>query len=218
MRTLMIGISGVVAVAAPAVASPTLQLDVNSIAIQVRDSGGANSGFGGLSHTGSINFSMDASTLLNGVFVQSVVNGPFNNAGFSGSLSNVTGQINLVNGQVTGGSIGVYVNGNTDSYTCSIVPNSGSVATYVGGGFKVEGLTFQGAFSDSLFGNVDVSQWFGASLPGSFLEFNFDPNASGAGFADMDMFVDVVPLPPAAWAGMATLAGIMGMSYIRRKR
>jgi hypothetical protein len=206
------------ALAGAAVATPTLQLDLNAIRIQVQNGAGANSAFGGLSHTGSVNFSFQASTtVLNGVFIQSVVNGPFNNANFSGSLSNFTGAINLVNGQVTGGHLGVFVNAGSDSYVCDIVPHSGAVSNYVGGGFKIEGLSFHGAFSDSLFGNVNVAPWASGNLPGSFLQFNFDPNASGAGFADMDMFVDVAPLPPAAWAGLGTLAGLLAFRVVRRR-
>ncbi len=212
-------IVGVLAVAGSALATPTLQLDVNSIRLQVENGQGANSGFGGLTHTGSLNFSFQVNTtILNGVFIQTVSAGPFVNANFSGSLTNFTGVINLVNGQVTGGHMGVVVNGGGDSYSCDVVPNVGQVSTYVGGGFKIEGLTFHGAFSDSQFGNVDVSPWSGNNLPGSFLQFNFDPNASGAGFADMDMFVDsIAPLPPAAWAGLSTLVGLVAVRVVRRR-
>lgn len=218
IRTVsMIGIG---LLAASASAAPVLQLDVNTIRIQTQNAAGQNTAFGGLSHTGSVNFSMGANTILNGVFIQAVQGGGFSNANFVGSLSNFVGTINLNNGQVTGGSLAVHINGNTDSYTCQIVPNVGAVSTFVGGGFKVEGLTFQGAFSDPLFGNVNVAAWAGANLLGSFLQFNFDPNASGGGFADMDIFVDssVIPLPPAAWMGLATLAGIAGVGYLRRRR
>ncbi len=33
-----------------------------------------------------------------------------------------------------------------------------------------------------------------------------------------DNLVTVIPLPPAAWAGLATLAGVAGVGYIRRRR
>jgi hypothetical protein len=217
MKTIA-AITAVLGLAATVVADPTLQIDVNAIKIQIRDGQGQNSAFGGLSHTGSINFSLDPATVLAGIGIRTTPNGPFSNANFSGTISNFTGVINLNNGQVTGGNLGVFVNAGTDSYTCSIVPGIGAVSTYVGGGFKVEGLTFQGLFSDNTFGNVDVTPWAGGNLPGSFLEFNFDPNASGGGFSDMDIFVDVVPLPPAAWAGLGTLAGVMAVGYVRRRK
>jgi hypothetical protein len=220
MKLAHLAVAAVVSAAGVASATPTLQLDVNTIHIQCQNGQGQNSAFGGLSHTGSVNFSFQANTtVLNGVFLQTVVNGPFQNQNFNGSLSNFTGQITLSNGLVTGGHLGVFVNAGSDSYQCDVVPNVGHVSTYVGGGFKIEGLTFHGAFSDSQFGNVNVSAFTGTNLPGSFLQFNFDPNASGAGFADMDMFVDsVVPLPPAAWAGLGTLAGLMAIQAVRRRR
>ena len=67
------------------------------------------------------------------------------------------------------------------------------------------------------------------SDPGSLFEVEslghepqerLDPNASGAGFADMDIFVDAqaIPLPPAAWAGLTTMAGLMAFAAIRRRR
>jgi hypothetical protein len=128
----------------------------------------------------------------------------------------------MSNGQVTGGTISLQINGN-DAYSAQIVSNVGAVSTYVGGGYKIEGLTFDGMFTDSTFGNVDVSPWFNqqlAGLMGSFLQFNFSPNADGFSYADMDIFVnaEVVPLPPAAWTGLATISGLMTAGYIRRRR
>lgn len=40
-------------------------------------------------------------------------------------------------------------------------------------------------------------------------------NASGTNAQDL---LTIVPLPPAAYAGMGTLAGVIGMGYIRRRR
>lgn len=213
----------VVGSAGAASAESVLHLDVNSIRVQVQNGSGANSAFGGLSHTGSINFSFQAgATEL--LAVQTQINGgaPVNQ-NFSGSLTNFTGTVNLVNGQVTGGNLAATVNGD-DSYSASITPNVGSVSNFVGGGFKVEGLTFNGMFTDATFGNVDISPWFNSQsiggLLGSFLQFNFNPDSSGAAFTDMDIFVNaqVIPLPPAAWTGVATLAGLMVAGYVRRRR
>ena len=129
--------------------------------------------------------------------------------------------MNLVNGHVTGGNFTVAAG--SDTYSADVVPDVGAVSNYVGGGFKLEGLTFNGHFSDSMFGNIDVSRWTNFQnqlngLIGSFLQFNWQPNASGFSFADMDIFVDVVPLPPAAWTGLATMVGIGLTGYIRRRR
>lgn len=199
-----------------------LQLDVNGFSIQAVNSVGAPVAFGGLSHTGAINFSYSAgNTTLAGVYAQAVTNGPFINQGFSGSLSNFTGSVNLVNGQITGGSVAVIINGGTDTYSTVIQGGSGAVSNYIGGGFKIEGLTSGGQFTDAAFGNVNVTPWFANQanngLAGSFLQFNFDPNAQGTGFSDMDLFVEVVPLPPALMTGMATMAGAVVIRRIRRR-
>lgn len=219
-RSIGLGAAAVLAASGVAAALPTLQFDVNSFNAQAFNSSNNPSPFGGLNHTGSVRFTLGSGT-LNGIFIRTVPNGPFNNAGFSGfTMNSFTGQVNLNNGQVTGGSITLTLN-NGDNFTTQITPGSGTVSTFVGGGFKIEGLTRQGAFNDSIFGNVDVSPWFNTQgfggLPGSFLQFNFNPNANGQASSDMDLFVDIVPLPPAAWAGMATLAGAMVVRRLRRR-
>ena len=225
MRVVHVTVVGLVALTgAVASATPTLQFDVNAFGAQARNSGGTNSPFGGLNHTGSVAFSLGAG-VLNGIFIQSNAGQPFHDAGFAGfTMTGFSGQVNLVNGHVTGGSYTMTIN-NGDTFTCNIVANSGAVSLFVGGGFKIEALTSGGMFHDAQFGNVDVSPWFNAQnpngLPGSFLQFNFDPNAAGSASSDMDWFVDVptlVPLPSAAWAGLCTLAGAMVARRIRRGR
>jgi hypothetical protein len=223
-RVICASAVAVLAGAGSASAQMVLHMDVNSIRVQVRDGAGTASAFGGLSHTGSINFSFDMGvTSLVAVQTQNGSETPVNQ-NFTGSLSNFTGVINLVNGQVTGGNLSVNVDSN-DTYTADVTPNAGAVSTFVGGGFKVEGLTFNGMFTDSMFGNVNIAQWFSSQgqnggLLGSFLQFNFSPNQTGASHSDMDIFVNaqVIPLPPAAMTGIATLAGIMVAGYIRRRR
>jgi len=216
---------GLVAFAGVASASPVLQFDVNSFGTQARNAAGANSPFGGLNHTGSVAFSM-GNGVLNGIFIQNNVGDPFHNANLSSSftMTGFTGQVNLVNGMVTGGSITITIN-NGDHYNCDIASGSGGVSTYVGGGWKIEALTNHGFFGDNTFGNVSVSPWFNSQsvngLPGHFLQFNFNPNASGQASSDIDWFVDVpslVPLPPAVWAGLSTLAGVVVVRRIRRGR
>ncbi len=224
MKKIALGVSAaVLAAGSVASATPVLQMDLNSFATQATNGGGANSAFGGLTHTGAVKFSIGAG-VLNGIFIQNVANGPFTNANFAGfTLTNFTGQVNLNNGQVTGGNLTVTIS-NNDTYTANITPGSGAVSNYVGGGFKIEALTGAGFFNDNQFGNVNVSPWFNAQglngLIGSFLQFNFAPNAAGAASSDRDLFVDVpqlVPLPPAAWAGLATLGGAMIVRRIRRR-
>ena len=218
----LVALLSVLGAAGAACATPVLQFDVNQFAVQSFNSAGAAVAFGGMSHTGSLQFS-NGQGILNGIFVQTTPNGNFVNAGFSGfNLTTFDGQINLVNGMVTGGNIVLRIN-NGDQFTCNITPNSGSVTNFVGGGFKIEGLSHNGLFNDATFGNVNVSPWFGsqgaAGLLGSFLQFNFNPNAQGVANSDMDYFVDAstVPLPLAAWTGFATIAGALAVGRLRRR-
>ena len=221
MKTIIAAV--IACTGAAASATPVLQFDVNQFGAQARNGAGASTPFGGVTHTGSVAFSFSAGvTVVHCIFFHFPLRGPLQNPQFSGfSLTSFSGQVDLVNGQVTGGSVSLGIN-NGDSYTCNITPNSGAVSTFVGGGFKIEALTRNGFFNDGQFGNVNVSPWFGAQspngLPGSFLQFNFNPNAQGAATSDMDLFVDVAPLPPAAWAGLATLAGAMVVRRVRRGR
>jgi hypothetical protein len=100
--------------------------------------------------------------------------------------------VNLLNGNVTGGNFLVDINGGPsaggDRYSAS-VGTGGSVTTFVGGGFKLEGLTLTGSFSDASWGTVPIADFTGSALQGSFLTFRIQPNANGAGFADTDAWV-----------------------------
>lgn len=208
-KALALGV--LLAAAGAACATPTLQFDINAFHAQALNGAGQATPFGGTTHTGSLQFSLGAGQLV-GISTQTVANGPFQSAGFSGySMTSFSGHVDLSNGQVTGGALLITLD-NADTYTCQIRPGVGGVSNYVGGGFKIEGLTWGGAFSDAQFGNVDVSPWFnsqaGAGLTGSFLEFNFLPNSDGAASSDMDLFVEAVPLPPSVWGGMAMLGGL----------
>jgi hypothetical protein len=132
-------------------------------------------------------------------------------------VSSFNGEIVLNQGKVTGGSLTLTLN-NGDSYTCQLSNLAGQVSKFVGGGYKIEGLTKGGFFNDAQFGNVAVQQWFAAQgasgLWGSFLQFQFNPNAKGASTADLDWFVDIVPLP----APVATAIGILGIMSVGRAR
>lgn len=223
MKTLIgAAVATVLAAGTAASADMVLHMDINNIRSQSTNASGANAPFGGLSHTGAVNFSFQSSiTQLAGMDIQTD-NAPPVDQHMSGVLTNFTGSIQLSNGMVTGGSINVTAGG--DSYTAQITPNVGAVSPFVGGGFKIEGLTFNGQFSGGSFAGVDVTPWFNSQtlggLLGSFLQFNFRPDNDGFAYSDIDLFVNaqVVPLPPAGWAGLATLAGVMVGGYIRRRR
>ena len=222
MNKLLCAAAGAVLAAGSAsLAAPIFHFDINGITVQAQ-ANGSNSSFGGLSHTGSLVFGFTSGTShIEGIDIQDTIGGAPQHQNFTGSLTNFTGTVNLVNGHVTGGNFTVAAG--SDTYSADVAPDVGAVSNYVGGGFKLEGLTFNGHFSDSMFGNIDVSRWTNFQnqlngLIGSFLQFNWQPNASGFSFADMDIFVDVVPLPPAAWTGLATMVGIGLTGYIRRRR
>lgn len=220
MRSLM-SVAAVLTAAGTAAAHPVLQFDVNSFRAQSMNSSGVPAAFGGVSHTGSVAFSAGQGALA-GVFIQTAPAGPFNNAGLSSSFSmtGFTGEVELVNGMVTGGNLALALN-NGDTYTAQI-SGVGSVSTFVGGGFTIQALTHGGLFSDAMFGNVNIAEWFNSQgvngLLGSLLQFNFRPDAQGLASSDMDIFVDaaVIPLPPAAYMGLATMAGVIAVRRLRR--
>ena len=222
MKKLTCGaIAAVLATGSVASADLVLHMDINSVRAQATNGAGANTAFGGLNHTGAVEFSFQInSSILAAIDIQDGNMAPVNQT-VTGSLINFTGRINLSSGMVTGGNINVQVSGN-DAYTADVTPNVGAVTPYVGGGFKIEGLTFNGMFTDANFAGVNVSPWFNAQqaggLLGSFLQFNFTPDSTGFSFADIDLFVNAIPLPPAGWTGLATLAGLMAAGYVRRRR
>ena len=200
--------------------SRVLQFDLNNLGFQAYNVLGAPAPFGGLTHTGALDlFDSLPTTQLLAVLI-STGGGPFQNQpGAPWNLTDCVLNINLSNGNVTGGSFSVDINGGPggggDRYSASIGA-AGSVSTYVGGGFKIEGLTLAGSFSDASFGPVNVSDFFSGSpnLQGSFLTFRIQPDANGAGFADTDAFVSNVPAP----GSMACLAAAVFVACRRRRR
>jgi hypothetical protein len=207
-------LAGVLCASATALANPVLQMDLNGFNAQAT-TGGNPSSFGGVTHTGAVVLTQGTG-VLHAIAVSAGPSQPFIDQGFSGTLTGLTGQIDMVNGQVMGGSLTVSINGGADTYTTSIAA-AGYVTPYIGGGYKIEGLLIGGTFSDSQFGNVGVAPWTLGSLSGSFLQFNFTPDANGAASADMDLFVQVVPLPPSALSGLATMAGLAFAVRLKRR-
>ncbi len=220
-KTLMAGLVLGIAGASSSLALTTLQFDINSLAAQSKDSGGANAAFGGVTHTGSIDLSLGGTSALNSVSI--VGGGSYASAANGWVLSAFSGSILLSGGAVTGGSISFTATngGESDTYSATIVSGSGSVVTQAGQGFSIDGLTFAGTFVDGLangfFAGFDITQFlpFSGGLTGSFINFAFNPDAGGADSdADLDVFV-VIPLPTSA--GLATV-GLAGLAGIRRRR
>lgn len=199
--------------------SRTLQFDVNNLGFQAYNQQGQSSAFGGLTHSGRLDLFDDLplSELLS-VSIRTG-SGPFITQPYSGGLTHMLMSIVLSNGAVTGGSLILEVNGGPgvgDRYTANFSA-AGNISTYIGGGFKVEGLSVAGLFSDNNFAGVAVADFFasqgGTQNQGSFIGFKIQPNASGAGHADTDIFVTTVPSP----GSMACLAAA-GVVALRRRR
>jgi hypothetical protein len=199
----------------------TLQIDVNNLAFQARNSLGTPAPFGGLTHTGSLHMVHSLPTTeIVGVLMRTGT-GPFLlQTQFTGSLSSALLHIDLNAGVVAGGMLTIDINGGPasggDRYSATIAPG-GSVEPFAGGGFQIEGLTSSGLFNDTNFGGVDIPDFFaaqgGAFLPGFYLAFKIQPNAQGAGFADTDIFVTNIPAPGAL---VCLAAG--GLIALRRRR
>lgn len=199
------------------IANNEVQFDVNSITVQSLDSMGNAVAFGGESHTGSLSLGLDANSGL-AIFVDGSGFSSLRRGGPDGVFS-MSATIELVNGQVMGGSITIAIDGGADSYTAEIRKNSGDVqveANIGGDSFAIDGLTYQGFFSDNEFGGIDVSEFVARSpLTGNFLNFDFAPDATGfTSLADLDVFT-AIPLPT---SGALAGAGLAGLAVARRRR
>ena len=69
---------------------------------------------------------------------------------------------------------------------------------------------------------VAMFNWAMGANNGSFYNVRvlqmFDRDSNGNSTGNAQDMLTIVPLPPAAYAGMGTLAGVIGMGYIRRRR
>ena len=211
--------------AAPVAGQPTLAFDINGFGYAFKDAGGA-AAFGGESHTGTVDWSFVLSPATTIADVRIGDEGPFGTlteVPLGAMLSDFSGTVEFDAGFVVGGEFTVTLDSG-DTYTTELRGGQGRLSALTTGGFTLDGLTVEGEFSDDSFGAVDVSEFVAVQgdpvqLPGSLLKFRFNPGASASGTGDMEVFVTVVPLPPAAWAGIGTLAGVMGLSVaIRRRR
>ncbi len=197
-------------------AATVLAIDVNGLSVQSVNSSNVAGAFGGLTHTGAILISHDVNSVLAGVAIDGV-----NQPKTPGLGLTASGRIDLLAGNVVGGSFSILMSDGS-GYTASIVSGVGKVTTQAGQGFKIDGLTFNGLFSDSglpgmidRFAGVDISE-FTAFEPlfGSFLQFAFAPDAQGFDAdSDLDLVV-TIPLPGSA--GLAAL-GLAGIASRRRR-
>jgi len=196
----------------------TLQFDINDAEFQVYDAQGNAGAFGGVNHTGSIQFLFDAPyTIINAVSIQAVAGGSFvEQLGFTGTLTDFMLDFQLVNGVVTGGSVAIEVDGGADTYGAVLLNGMGNIEAQARG-FSIDSLSQEGAFSDANLGNVDVSAWFNAQgasgdLFGDVFSFKFTPDSGGHGWADVEVYT-TVPAP-----GAAGVLGLAGVAATRRRR
>lgn len=203
MKRTILAAGLLTAVAAPALATEELFIDINTLT--ARFVGGAF----GLHATGSINLASNNNSSLAGVRINGVAQA------ITSTLASYSGRIDLVNGGVVGGFVSV-LNADGSTYAASIVNGAGSVSKQAGQGFSIDGLTFNGVFGSGAFAGVNVTPWFNAQpRPGSVLTFAFSPNAQGVDInSDVDLYV-LVPVPQAAGLGFVSL---IGLAAGRRRR
>ncbi|MHC4975930.1 MAG: MYXO-CTERM sorting domain-containing protein [Planctomycetota bacterium] len=201
---------GILAVAPHAHADMMLSMDINSITALWQPGDGAPLAFD-TNATGTIVVTEDASSELVDIRVDGIAQA------MSSSLDTVFGFIDLVAGSVVSGRLGVtMLDGST--YIASIDNTEGKVNTQAGQGFTTDGLTFSGAFSNlvggNLFAGVDVSNYSGTDLLGSFLLHAFSPDAFGIDDdTDLEIYVQPIPSP-----GALALMGLGGLALARRRR
>lgn len=206
---ILAGATLLMLVAGGAFAATELQLDLNAIEAQSANAAGMDAAFGGLDHTGSIMLSSGVDTELAGLLIDGVPQGVT-----LGRLSNLTGQIDFVSGNVTGGDLTVTLD-DGETFNADIQNGVGSIQFQAGEGFSIDGLLSSTTFSSDMFAGVDISRWFDAQpLPGSFITFAFDPDSTGfSSNTSTDVFI-IVPSPLAG--GMAGL-GLFGLAVRRRR-
>lgn len=201
--------------AAQFVAFDELQFDLNSITISAMDDQEGASSFDGLTHTGLLVLSSDAdsalTTYVDGSGLPALLRG-----GPMGAFS-FDGIIELVNGEIVGGAFSIEVDGTVVS--TAVMPDQGGVnnqMTVTGGAFRLDGRTENGAISDDMLGNIDVSNFGLTAYIGNFLGIDFTPNAAGVdSSADLEIFItSQVPAP----APLAISALGVSLLAVNRRR
>jgi hypothetical protein len=192
-----------------------VDLDVNAISVDA--AGTFDSEF-----TGTLEVTPTNDTQLVSIFVQG------DNRLDADVPATVFGQINLLNGTVTGGFLDLVVMETEgpdalptpgDRYRANVRSNSGIVVQAINDGdlYQLGGMTFDGEFTDAdedgLFAGVDLGDLpFDEELPGNFLVLDYEPDSTGQDVADIEF--RAVPLPSAALLGAPL---VLGLPILRRK-
>ena len=189
-----------------------IHFDINAITVSAGDD------FSGLNHTGTLVLASSADSDLTAIELDSV------SQSMAGSLGMLEGEIELSSGTVAGGWLR-FSDQNGAEYFAVIEATAGSINTQAGLGFRIDGLTDSGVFSDLMngesFAGVDLfppSKMLAEEilLDGSFLLHGFGPGQDGFdGTVDIDIYADVPVPAPGPSALVLTAAGLAGS---RRRR
>lgn len=153
--------------------------------------------------------------------------------GFFGAGSQANFVLNMTLGAISGGQ-----RSGNGSFT-STDANGDTISGNLNGSWQLSGvyLAFVGVLSNVVVSNPSADGTFDGSNTGSFaigdfLNQLFDgaivqltSNTTGGFFASnfadaatgVNAQIQTVPLPPAAWAGLATLAGVVAVRRLRRR-
>ena len=198
-------------------AAVLLQFDLNSLNVQARNVAGAPVSFGGTTHTGSLVLSKGATGDITDVRIDGAEqNGSGGTDTFNAGLDSLTATINLVNGEVEGGSLSFQVSGpnGIDTYSLDILNNDSKVQAVAGGNFVLGTIAVNGNLNDGTFGGVNVQPWsLNEPLTGELLLLPFQPSANGAGNVNIEISA-VVPEP----GTMAAASIVVGGLLLRRRR
>lgn len=218
-QATLIGLA-LAAMAGTAQAATEVQLDVNSLTV-VASGGTFNTSF-----TGSLALTGDANSSLTSVLKDGAADPGFTGP-YAGTALSFMATFSFTNGDISGIgiSVGVDLNADTvidDTYTTTVAPGMGNIDTDKGrpGDFIITARTFGGMFSGTTFAGVDVSEFFGMSNPGNFINFKVNgASLNGASRSDNDVDIDIFvrPIPLPSGAGMAAV-GLIGLASVRRRR
>jgi hypothetical protein len=144
------------------------------------------------------------------------------------ALTPVTGAIDdwdgtlIATGSATAGTVtGFFTLMDDLGATYSVAGLAGTYGIGIDGSLQIFARTIGGLLSTTTFEGVDVT-YFDANEPltGSIFEFNLAPATFASGGSQLDVNAEitaVVPVPAAAWSGLA-LMGAIGTNQIRKRR
>lgn len=186
--------------AATSAAAQLLQLDINGLAAEI-----SPADFGA-DYTGTLTLSSDGNSELAWLLIDGAPQS------FVGTLTSLSGTIQFLNGEATGGQFTLVIGG--DTVTANIVPSGAPSILLPGINTTVIGLTSDTMFTGAELAGVDIGPWHAAApLNGYFTlsDIQFDAGV------DADVNLDLVAIvPEPATAGMVVL--LSGILITMRRR